>query len=178
MTCTHVLGLIDAGPLAGYPPAHLAAAWRHAGTCPECGRALAIARRLTQRLVDWPDAAPPDNLAAVVMARIAQLEEARAVDAAASPARARGMAAHWAAWSTAFGGLTACAALVWSTVNGGAALVRVAGPSLGGVTTSGVAWPATLPEGLLLAASLALYLVGLFGPVAGAPMASGSAASR
>jgi hypothetical protein len=53
----------------------------------------------------------------------------------------------------------------------------VAGPALSGVA-AGAMWPGSLPEGLLLAASLGLYLVGLFAPVAGGSTASESAASR
>jgi len=178
MTCAHVLGLIDAGPLAGYPPAHLAAAWNHAGTCPECGRAMGIARQLASRLADWPEVPPPADLAAVVMSRIARLDEARAMEAGEFPARARGWTAKWAALATTLGGVTACAPLVWSAATGGAALVRVAGAGLGGAATSGAPWPATLPEGLLLAASLGLYVAGVFAPVAAGATASGSAASR
>jgi hypothetical protein len=174
MTCAHVLGLIDAGPLADYPPAHLAAARSHAETCPECGRAMKIARELTQRLNDWPEVAPPRDLAAVVMARIAHVDEARAREAGETPARARARAADWAASATALGGLTACAALAWSAGHGGASLVRMAGPALSGVAT----WPASLPEGLLLTASLGLYVVGLFAPVAGHSRVSESGASR
>jgi hypothetical protein len=95
-----------------------------------------------------------------------RVDEARTMAAGESPARTRGMAATWPALATALGGLTACAALAWSAATGGASLIRVAGPALSGVATGGATWPATLPEGLLLAASLALYVVGLFAPVA------------
>jgi hypothetical protein len=37
MTCAHVLGLIDAAPVADYPRAHLDAAWQHARECATCG---------------------------------------------------------------------------------------------------------------------------------------------
>jgi len=164
MTCAHVLGLIDAGPLAGYPPSHFAAAWRHAETCPECGPAMAMAGEIVQGVSDWPDVAPPIDLAAVVMARLARVDEAREAETVETPARGR--AAAWAGVATALGGLTACAALAWSAATGGASLVRLAGPGLGSVATSGATWPATLPEGALLAVSLGLYVVGLFAPVA------------
>jgi hypothetical protein len=177
MTCAHVLGLIDAGPLAGYPPAHLAAARRHAETCPECGPAMATAAEVAQGLVDWPEVAPPTDFAAVVMARVARVDDARTMAAGETPARARARAADWAASATALGGVTACAALAWSAATGGASLVRVAGPALSGVA-AGAMWPGSLPEGLLLAASLGLYVVGLFAPVAGRSTASESAASR
>lgn len=178
MTCAHVLGLVDAGPLAGYPPAHLAAAWKHAETCRECGRAMGVARQLTQRLGEWPTVAPPIDIAAVVMSRIARIDEARAMEPGEMPLVARGPAANWATLATALGGLTACAALVWPAATGGAALVRVTGLGLGGVASGGAAWPASLPEGLLLAASLGLYVAGLFAPVAGEATAPESAGSR
>ena len=91
MTCAHVLGLIDAGLRPGYPPSHVAAAWSHAETCPECGPAMAAAERLVRDLGDWPDVAAPVDVAAVVMARIAQVDEARATDARESPAAPDGL---------------------------------------------------------------------------------------
>jgi hypothetical protein len=165
MTCAHVLGLIDAGPSAGYPRAHYETARSHAETCAECGRAMAVAGQLARGLSEWPSVAPPGDLAAVVMARIARADEARATEAGESMSVSRGERSGWAAWATALGGLAACAALVSSAAAGGAALIRVAGPGLGGVAGGGAAWPATLPEGLVLAAGLALYAVGLFAPV-------------
>jgi hypothetical protein len=177
MTCAHVLGLIDAGPSAGYPRAHYDAARRHAETCATCGRAMAIAGQLARDLAEWPDVAPPADLAAVVMARIARGDEGRLAEAGAAPALGRRASWAWAAWAMALGGLAAGAALAWSAATGGAALVRLAGPGLGGAATSAAAWPA-LPEALLLAAGLGLYAAGLFQSSARPATASGSAVSR
>ena len=177
MTCAHVLGLIDAGPAAGYPRAHYEAARRHAETCVTCGRALAVAIPLARDLTEWPDVAPPADLAAVVMARIARVDEGKLAEAGAAAAPGRHAPWGWAAWAMAIGGLAAGIALVWSAATGGAALVRLAGPGLLGAATSAAAWPA-LPEALLLAAGLGLYAVGLFQSSARPATASGSAASR
>ncbi len=177
MTCAHVLGLIDAGPSAGYPRAHYEAARRHVETCATCGRAMAVASQLARDLTEWPDAAPPADLAAVVMARIARVDEARLAEAGAAPARVRHVSWGRAAWAMALGGLAAGAALAWSAATGGAALVRLAGPGIGGSAASAAAWPA-LPEALLLAAGLGLYAAGLFQSSARPATASGSAASR
>ena len=84
MTCTHVLGLIDAGPFADYPRAHLDAAWEHARQCATCGPALQAAAALTADLPALPQPAPPPDLAAAVLARIARIDRANPVPAAAA----------------------------------------------------------------------------------------------
>jgi hypothetical protein len=165
MTCAHVLGLIDAG-LAGHPRGHDAAARRHALTCDACARAIAAAGQVRAGLTEWPEVAPPPDLAAVVMARIARAEEARQGD---SPAVGRGAVAVWAPGATVLGGLAACVALSLSAAAGGMALIRVVGTGLGGSEGGGASWPATLPQGVLLAVGLALYAVGLFAPVGRQP---------
>ena len=61
MTCAHVLGLIDAGPFADYPQAHLDAAWQHARQCGTCGPALETAAALSTALAALPQfAATPE----------------------------------------------------------------------------------------------------------------------
>jgi hypothetical protein len=93
MNCDHVLGLIDAGPFADYPRAHLEAAWRHAGECATCGSALEASLVLTKELKVLARPAPPRELAPAVMARIARLDEARG---SASEADGAAHAAdHW-----------------------------------------------------------------------------------
>lgn len=61
MTCSQVLGLIDAGPFADYPPAHVDAAWQHARHCPTCGPALKTATALTAELGALPEPTPPSS---------------------------------------------------------------------------------------------------------------------
>ena len=141
MTCAHVLGLIDAGPFADYPRAHLEAAWQHARQCATCGPALEAANRLATDLSCLAQPAPPPDLAAAVVARIARIE------LEPEPAR-QSSARDWSAWVTAAGGLAAGLAIALSSQSGGAARVDVA-------------WAP------VLAAGLALYAAGLFAPLGG-----------
>src|SRR5688572_11629221 len=76
----HVLGLIDAGPFADYPSAHLAAAWEHATGCPTCGAARQAADAITAELTALPQPVPPSGLAELVMARITRIPEPLAAD--------------------------------------------------------------------------------------------------
>ena len=139
MTCAHVLGLIDAGPFADYPRAHLEAAWQHARQCATCGPALATAARLAADLAAFPQPAPPPDLAAAVIARIARIEETPPVQDAAR---------EWSIWITALGAVAACVAIaLWS-------------PSAAGARFD-VTWAP------VLAAGLALYAAGLFAPLSG-----------
>lgn len=137
MTCAHVLGLIDAGPFAGYPRAHLDAAWQHARECGTCGPALATAMALTTDLAALPQPAPPPDLAAAVLARVARIEQLHAT----SDARE---AANWSPWATALGTLVAAIAIVVSMQPGDGTPIPIA---------------------LIVPASLALYVVGLFAPL-------------
>ena len=86
MTCDHVLGLIDAGAFADYPRSHLDAARGHAHACATCGPALAAAGALSVELRRLSTPALPPTLAAGVLARVAQLDEARRAET--PPARA------------------------------------------------------------------------------------------
>jgi len=138
MTCAHVLGLIDAGPFADYPRAHLDAAWEHARTCATCGPALAAADRLARDLVGLPQPAPPPDLAAAVIARIARIE-------AEGPAIHDG-APDWSPWMTALGALAAGVAIALSTTSGGEVAIDAR-------------WAP------VAAAGLALYAAGLFAPL-------------
>src|SRR5262245_63050940 len=81
MTCAHVLGLIDAGPFAEYPPEHFDAAREHARQCPTCGPALAVATSLQSELATLPEPEALPDLANFVMARIAQVPESDAATA-------------------------------------------------------------------------------------------------
>jgi hypothetical protein len=139
MTCTHVLDLIDAGPFADYPRAHLDAAWQHARQCATCGPALDAADRLATDLAGLAQPAPAPDLSAAIVARIARIEEPLAVE---TGARA------WSPWITALGALAACIAIALSPPSTGAARIDVT-------------W---VP---VLAAGLALYVAGLFAPLGG-----------
>lgn len=100
-----------------------------------------------QDLADLPRPEPPPDLAAVVLARIARIDEA-----APAPSRAPAPGA-WPAWTMALGALAAAVALVVSAPAEGDILRHIR------ITKDGVIW------GIVLATSLVIYLVGLFGMV-------------
>jgi hypothetical protein len=166
MTCAHVLGLIDAGPLADYPRAHLDAAWRHASQCATCGRALETARDMTVGLTALPRPEPPADVTGVVLARIAQIERPHPGPARAA---ARNEAASVpggdaAAWATSLAGSAAGLAAVLFALRGsvGSDLLSVYTGSL----AMGLAQlPPTSAQGLTLAAGLLLYVVALLASV-------------
>ena len=160
MTCTHVLGLIDAGPVADYPRAHLEAAWAHARVCATCGPAMAMAAALTAQLQSLVGPVTPD-LSARVMARIEAAECERASMPAVDErtADARG----WPAWATALGGLTTTAGMMWSMAESAAPIAGVT-PRAGGMLTL-LAMPSTVTAACVIVCGLGLYLTGLFRPV-------------
>src|SRR5205809_4548888 len=110
MTCTHVLGLIDAGPFVDYPPAHLDAAWEHARQCATCGPALKAATALTDDLKALPAPVAPLDFTAAVLARIALSERLHpdATVAGAVPDKRDFASTHaWSTWATALASLAA-----------------------------------------------------------------------
>jgi hypothetical protein len=145
MTCTHVLGLIDAGPFADYPRAHLDEAWRHAQNCATCNRALETSRLLDVELAALPQPVPSDDLTRSVLARVEQIDRARVGAAAPAETRAFSSVADGSAWATAFGA-------------GAAALILARLAASGGDGRPDVA----TPEAAVLAVGLALYAAGMF----------------
>lgn len=168
MTCAHVLGLIDAGPFADYPGAHLDAAWQHARQCPTCGPALETATALTSDLAALPQPAPPSDLAAAVLARITEIDRPAAAVTAVPRARARLNARDWSsALATALGSLAAGAATALSMHPGNAAPTAPAWLGMGQMTAGLEAVPPTSTWALVLAAGLVVYAAGLFAPLGG-----------
>lgn len=167
MTCRHVLGLIDAGPFADYPRAHLDAAWQHARQCPRCGPALEAATALTAGLPALPELAPPRDLTAAVLARIGAITPADTARAAATIPEAAmpSVTRDWPAWATALGGTSAGLAIVLWTPLGGVAPVDIAWLRLPGMTPNLFAIPWAASTALILAGGLALYVTGLFADV-------------
>lgn len=159
MTCTHVLGLIDAGPFADYPDEHLDRAWEHARSCATCGPALLEADRLSVELQMLARPEPPPGLAEIVMARIARVD----VEAASQPVQAAVVASAVSggfAWATLVGGFVAGVLIV-------SAMWPVAVvPFGGGMTADMFSWPAITTTGGAIGVSLTLYLAGLFAPLA------------
>ena len=155
MTCAHVLGLIDAGPFADFPPAYLDAAWQHARQCATCRPALEAATALTADLGALPQAAPPPDLAAVVMARIARIEPEESAPAAAD-------GSEWRGWAAALGGLGAGAAIVLLTHLGERPLM-----GLRRLPAGLDAMPSTITGVLALAVGVVVYAAGLFASLGG-----------
>jgi hypothetical protein len=149
MTCTHVLGLIDAGPFADYPRAHLEAAWQHARQCPTCGPALETATQLTADLHALAHPATPPDLARGVLARVAQVDEKHAAPVGVAPEANRLSVGDWSIWASA-GGLMTASAMAGSM------------PAAGGMRIL-IESPAT--QALVLGAGLILYVAGLFTPL-------------
>ena len=167
MTCRHVLDLIDAGPFADYPRARLDAAWEHAHHCVTCGRALEAAAALTTDLAALPRPAPPPDLAAIVMARIARIEQADPVHGTAMMAdrKARSRTRDRSAW-VALVGLAAGMAIVLLTPLGDAPSLDFALPMVRGITGALVVVPLTTTGMLALASGLVLYGAALWAPLA------------
>ena len=120
MTCAHVLGLIDAGPFADYPSAHLEAAWQHARQCATCGPALEAATALTTDLAGLARPAAPPDLTAAVLARIARIERPHPAPVAAEMPETTALSSprDWSAWATAPGGLAAGLMIALSMASG------------------------------------------------------------
>ena len=158
MTCTHVIGLIDAGPFVEYPREHWEAARLHARQCGTCGPALAAADAVTSRLRMIPNPAPARDLTADVLARAAVVEEARRAVPATAARTAR--VTSRALWVPASATALAAAAVATSIASGDVSLLRVA-PFSGG----GLDMPPTAAGMLQLVTGLALYAFGLLLPL-------------
>jgi hypothetical protein len=162
VNCSHVLGLIDAGPFADYPRVHREAARQHALRCATCGPALRASEAITARLAAVPQPAPPRDLAADVLARIARLDAA-ATAAGSAPLDARRASLHP---FRAFAVLGAGTAVAIGFLVAGAASIDVQSLGFARTTTGLVVMPATIAGALGLAGGLALYTLGLFMPLA------------
>ena len=146
MTCAHVLGLIDAGPFADYPRAHLDAAWQHARQCATCGPALEAAAALS---TDLAASAAAGALAGAGGGRPRAHRADRSGTAPLVPPRPfrrQGLlpcTRDWSAWATALGGLAAGLVIVLSMASGDGARINIASPKVGGMTAGLVAIPST-----------------------------------
>jgi len=169
MTCAHVLGLIDAGPFADYPRAHLESAWRHARQCATCGPAMEAATSLTMDLSNLPQGAGSSELTTAILARIAQTEQGQPAPVSATmPAiKPRSITRDWWAWATTVAGLAVGLVTIQSMAPGGGAAINIVWPRLGGMTGPLVAMPSTTNYALVLVGGLVLYAAGLFAPLNG-----------
>ena len=172
MTCKHVLALIDAGPFADSPRAHLDAAVEHARHCSTCGPALATATALAADLAALPRPAPPPHLAATVMARLAQIEPADHAEAAAAVPKPKAFSGvrDWSMWAMALGGLAAGIVVIFSIFSvpiGDATPIGIPWPGVRGLETGLVSTTSTMTGTVILGLGLALYIAGLFAPIDG-----------
>ena len=158
-----MLGLIDAGPFADYPSAHLAAAWEHATGCPTCGPARQAANAITAELTALPQPVLPSGLAESVMARIARIPEPMVANTS-TRLRESANAAHtddsWS-WTPVLGALSATLAIVLLAASG-----DVVRSDLWSLRTPSLRRLLTMPElnaGMLgLVACLLVYIAALF----------------
>lgn len=163
MTCRHVLGLIDAGPWADYPPAHLEAAWRHARGCPTCGPALEASTLIAWKLASLSSTGPPAHFAASVAARIARLDTPHLVTLATDRVRpAPAVVERWPAVGAVASVVAAVALVAWLppgvwTTRGFGALWA------GRMGVAPFIQPASSGELLALAAGIVLFVAALFG---------------
>lgn len=163
MNCPHVLGLIDAGPLADYPQAHLDAARAHARACATCGPALRAAATLAGSLASLRLTAPPPDFTARIMARITAAERSAVVPALEHESRVSSVTTALSPWANAAGLAASVVAVVWSMAAGGGKGIEATGMAIS-IT------PAAMP---LFAAGLIVYVVGLF-----SASATGSSSTR
>jgi hypothetical protein len=162
MTCAHVRDLVDAGPLADYPPAHWDAARHHASQCAECGEAWRAMSALDADLSSLPSPAIPADFASSVLARIATLEQRPPLLPIAEDA-ATTLPSRWPGWATAVGGVTASLAIAMA-LSSGNTLAAEFGPQGSRWASSLSVIPSSAPGALMFTAGLLLYLVGLFAP--------------
>lgn len=161
MTCRHVLGLIDAGPSADYPRAHLDAAWQHARACPTCGPALKASRALAVDLSALAQPAPPVDLAPAVLARVRQIRRAAAAEGETVVRRR-----DWTMWIAPAGGFAATLAIALSIPSGARAPLDVPLATLSATFAGVDLVPSTSGALFVFAAGLGIYVAGLLAPLA------------
>ena len=165
MTCKHVLALIDALPFTQSRPAQLEAVERHTRDCARCRPVLAAAKALDSELSCLPEPAPPDTLAAVIVARTVRHDEKRAAasrDASrVSPAKTR---SDRPAWAALLAGVTISLGVEAYRLLVGESTLHLASPLLRGGMEGLIEMPHASPVVLVLAAGLLLYVAGLFAP--------------
>jgi hypothetical protein len=177
MTCTHVLGVIDAGPFVDVPRAQLEAARAHARECRTCRAALEASVLLSVDLAALPEPAAPPELAASILRRIEGVDRARAAaeaERAAERPRSLSGLRDWTAWSTAFGGSVAGLSLVLSMPRVHDALAEWPQTADSRVVASLLEQGPGIAGGVVLVAGLLLFAAGLLAPVSdgGRPDAS------
>jgi hypothetical protein len=168
MTCTHVLGVIDAGPFVDVPRAQREAALAHARQCQACRVALEASVLLSVDLAALPEPAAPPELAASILRRIEGVSRARAVaEAERTAERPRSLSGlrDWPAWSTAFGGSVAGLSVVLSMPRVHDALAEWPQTADSRVVANLLEQGPGIVGGVVLVAGLLLFAVGLLAPL-------------
>jgi hypothetical protein len=169
MTCLHVLGLIDAGPFVDFSRAQMEAALAHARECQTCRLALEASEALAGDLAALPQPAAPPGLAGSILAGIEAVDRARAAaggedQRARRPHRLPGLS-DWSAWSTALGGSVAGLILVTSMPRVHEVLVTWVPTADNAMMTGWLEEPPGFAGGVVLAAGLLLFVVGLLASI-------------
>jgi len=164
MTCTQIDARVDALPFSEWQAADRKAADEHARDCDRCRATLAEAEHLASALARLADPVEPAALAAATMARIARLDDPRAVLADGRKRRDAARADRRASLLALVGQIAGIAALGAIAVASGS-VPDVASPRLGAGTEGPLSLPQTVPAALMLAAGLTLYLAGFFAPM-------------
>lgn len=154
MTCEQALTLIETLPFTADRPHQVASLRAHARDCPRCRAALKDAEALDSALSQLTSPEAPQAMATVIMARTAQLEERPTFQ----EVEVRRDRRAWAALLA--GGAIGPGALVYRWLAGESAFSFMTSP-LGGLQGI-LTMPSLTPAVLVLAASLILYLAGLF----------------
>ena len=163
MICKHLLALIDALPLAEYPPGQLEAAERHARDCVRCRSALTAAKALEIELHRQPEPAPPAGLAAAIIARTARLDDERATTSRdASWVAAIKARSDRRAWAAAIAGLAVGLGAQGYRLLSGESTLNLTSSRIGGGMDGVIELLHGGPAVVVLAAGLLLYLAGLF----------------
>ena len=163
MSCEFVLGLIDAGPFADRPPLQMQAALQHARGCRTCGPALDAERTLSDALLDLSHPLPPRDFTRSVLERVARVEDARSVAHATSSVSQSRRLGAWPVWATTLGACAAAVVAVVLILSG-----RLSPLEILSVRTEVRGRMAGMPPAigaLAIAASLAVYVAGLFAAI-------------
>jgi hypothetical protein len=115
---------------------------------------------IESQLTALPYPKAPVDLAPNVMARIARVEDEKRARVSVPP---RPIAAEWPAWALSLGSVLVAFGLLTSMTSGDRALAEVVASILIPSNSETSAIPVSLP----LIAGVALYVLGLFGHVAG-----------
>jgi len=166
MTCKQVLALMNALPLAEYPPAQLEAAERHARNCSKCKPVVTSSKALDFQLSRLPEPALPAGLEAAILKRIALQARAVAPLSGADTVSAGIKQERFSLAATLTGLAVSLGILAYWLVDGRAPL-DLTSSRIGGATIDIIQMPEAFPAFLVLAIGLLIYVTGLIVPLFG-----------